>query len=61
MKPRLSDLIDAINKIIIDAERELGKRILVIIDDLDKMNLEMSEKLFYEHGAELTQPICKII
>jgi len=61
MKPRLSDLIDAINKIIIDAERELGKRILVIIDDLDKINLEMSERLFYERGAELTQPICKII
>jgi len=61
MKPRLSDLIDAINKIIIDAERELGKRILVIIDDLDKMNLEMSEELFYKHGVELTQPTCKII
>jgi len=61
MKPRLSDLIDAINKIIIDAERELGKKILVIIDDLDKMNLEMSEELFYKHGVELTQPICKII
>ena len=61
MKPRLSDLIDAINRIITDAERELGKKILVIIDDLDKMNLEMSEELFYKHGAELTQPICKII
>ncbi len=61
MKPRLSDLIDAINKIIIDAEKELGKKILVIIDDLDKVNLEKGEALFYKHGAELTQPICKII
>ena len=61
MKPRLSDLIDAINAIIADAERELGKKILVIIDDLDKMNLEMSEELFYKHGVELTQPTCKII
>ena len=61
MKPRLSDLIDAINKIIFDAEKELGKKILVIIDDLDKVNLEKGEELFYEHGAELTQPVCKII
>jgi len=61
MKPRLSDLIDAINKIIIDAEKELGKKILVIIDDLDKVNLEKGEELFYMHGAELTQPVCKII
>ena len=61
MKPRLSDLIDAINRIITDAERELGKKILVIIDDLDKVNLEKGEELFYMHGAELTQPVCKII
>jgi hypothetical protein len=61
MKPRLSDLIDAINKIIFDAEKELGKKILVIIDDLDKVNLEKGEELFYMHGAELTQPVCKII
>ena len=61
MTPRLSDLIDAINRIIIDAEKELGKKILVIIDDLDKVNLKKGEELFYEHGAELTQPVCKII
>ena len=61
MTPRLSDLIDAINKIIMDAEKELGKKILVIIDDLDKVNLEKGEELFYKHGAELTQPVCKII
>ena len=61
MTPRLSDLIDAINRIIIDAEKELGKKILVIIDDLDKVNLEKGEELFYKHGAELTQPFCKII
>ena len=54
MKPRLSDLIDAINRIIIDAEKELGKNILVIMDDLDKVNLEKGEELFYKHGAELT-------
>ncbi len=61
MTPRLSDLIDAINRIIFDAEKELGKKILVIIDDLDKVNLNKGEELFYMHGAELTQPTCKII
>lgn len=61
MTPRLSDLIDAINRILMDAEKELGKKILVIIDDLDKVNLEKGEELFYMHGAELTQPVCKII
>ena len=54
-------MIDAINRIIIDAEKELEKKILVIMDDLDKVNLEKGEELFYKHGAELTQPVCKII
>lgn len=61
IKPRMSDLIDAINKIIADAEEKLGKKLLVIIDDLDKVNLEKAEELFYGHGAELTQPLCKVI
>jgi len=43
MTPRLSDLIDAINRILMDAEKELGKKILVILDDLDKVNLEKGE------------------
>jgi len=61
IQPQLSDLIYAVNKIIIEAEEKLDKNILVIIDDLDKVNLEKGEELFYKHGAELTSPICRII
>jgi len=61
IQPQLSDLIYAVNKIITEAEEKLDKKILVIIDDLDKVNLEKGEELFYKHGAELTSPICKII
>lgn len=61
IQPQLSDLIYAVNKIITEAEEKLDKNILVIIDDLDKVNLEKGEELFYKHGAELTSPICRII
>ena len=61
IQPQLSDLIYAVNKIITEAEEKLNKNILVIIDDLDKVNLEKGEELFYVHGSELTSPICKII
>jgi hypothetical protein len=61
IQPQLSDLIYAVNKIIIEAEERLDKNILVIIDDLDKVNLQKGEELFYEHGTELTSPICRII
>ncbi|MHC1632035.1 MAG: P-loop NTPase fold protein [Methanotrichaceae archaeon] len=61
IQPRLRDLVNAVNRIIIEAEEKLHKDILVIIDDLDKLSLEKSENLLYMHGAELTQPLCKII
>jgi len=61
IQPQLSDLVYAVNKIITEAEEKLDKNILVIIDDLDKVNLEKGEELFYKHGAELTSPICRII
>lgn len=61
IQPQLSELVDAVNKIIYEAEENLGKNILVIIDDLDKVSLEKGEELFYGHGAELTSPDCRII
>lgn len=61
IQPQLSDLVHAVNNIIFEAEEKLDKKILVIIDDLDKVNLEKGEELFYKHGAELTSPICRII
>lgn len=61
IQPRLSDLIDAINRIIFEAEEKLDKSILVIIDDLDKLSLKKAEDLLYMHGSALVQPKCKII
>ena len=61
IEPRLSDLIDRMNRVIYDSESKLDKKILVVIDDLDKMDLEPAEKLFYGYGGVLTQPKCKII
>lgn len=61
IKPRLSDLIEKINSIIFNAEEKLNKKILVIIDDLDKLDLKTAEDLYYGYGSVLIQPECKII
>ncbi|PKP59055.1 MAG: hypothetical protein CVT89_01720 [Candidatus Altiarchaeales archaeon HGW-Altiarchaeales-2] len=66
LKPKLRDLIEKINNLIYAVEndkgfKKSGKKILVIVDDLDKLERENAEKLFYEHSYSLTQPGCSII
>ena len=61
IEPRLSDLISIINKMIFDIEDKLKKKILVIIDDLDKLNPGPAEELFYSYVRTLTAPLCHVI
>ena len=60
IEPRVSELINIINDTI--AEIELGgKQVLIIIDNLEKIDPTKALSLFYCHAAQLTQPLCKII
>ena len=63
IEPRISDLIENINRIIFAAESDegLGKRILVVVDDLDKIAPKQAEELFFGYATALIQPACKII
>lgn len=61
IEPRLSDLIDKINLIIADIESNEKKKVLVLIDDLDKPNLEQAKEIFYNSQTAITQPICHIV
>ena len=61
VEPRLSELISLINKMIFLVEEELKKKIVVIIDDLDKLEAETAENLFFNHALTLTAPQCHII
>ena len=63
IEPRISDLIVNINKIIFVAESDegLGNRLLVVVDDLDKITPKQAEDLFFGHATALIQPACKIV
>jgi len=61
IEPRLSELIEKINLIVADIEGREGKSILVIIDDLDKPNLEQATEIFYNNQTAITQPVCHIV
>jgi GTPase SAR1 family protein len=60
IEPRVSELISLINDTIAEIEKN-DKQILVIIDNLEKIESDNALKLFYNHGTQLTQPMCKII
>jgi len=61
VKPRLSELVGIINLIIAEAELKIEKKILVIIEDLDKTDLKSAKEIFYERQTSLTLPNCNII
>ena len=61
IEPRLSDLIDKINLIIANIESNEKKKVLVLIDDLDKPRLKQAKEIFYNNQTAITQPICHIV
>ncbi len=66
LKPRLEELIEKINTMVYDVEgnsklKDSGKKILVIIDDLDKLDLKEAEELFFQNSNSLTLPKCSIV
>lgn len=59
-EPKISDLVQRINFIVAQIQATQGK-VLVIIDDLDKIDLGDVEKIFKNHIKALFQPAFRII
>jgi hypothetical protein len=62
-EPRVPELIVFINRIIraIETHPQGGKKVLLVIEDLDKPPVDVSMDLFLTKGPVLVQPDCKII
>lgn len=58
---RISDLIDKINEIQAYIETETKQKVLVIIDDLDKLDLGVTDTIFTKNIQPLLQPTFRII
>jgi len=62
IEPRLSELINIINDLVIaEVEKQTNRKVLVAIDDLDKPDLTIARQLFYERQSSLILPRCAII
>lgn len=58
----LSDLLERLNNLLDEIHQKAGKRILVIVDGLDKMyNLDQVRNLFLYGANALTEPRCRIL
>jgi energy-coupling factor transporter ATP-binding protein EcfA2 len=58
---KISDLVDRVNDIAAAIEAASGQEILVVIDDLDKLDLEIVERVYRNNISSLFQPQFRII
>ncbi|MDI6810852.1 MAG: hypothetical protein QMD80_04140 [archaeon] len=62
LEAKISDLIEKLNWLILEVESKSTKRIVVIVDDLDKLARgEQAENFFYKNYGLLIQPNCFVI
>ncbi|MDM8524379.1 hypothetical protein QUF80_13510 [Desulfococcaceae bacterium HSG8] len=65
LEPRVQDLIDILNRMAQDLKNKTGKRLLVVVDDLEKgesdSHKEMHTRLFQENYEVLVQPRFSVI
>lgn len=58
---RLSELQGLLGYLVEDVEQKIGRRVLVMVDDLDKIDLQRAHDVFYLYSSTLTAPRCSII
>lgn len=62
LEMQISDLIQRLNWLIVDVEDKTKKKLVVIVDDLDKLTrVEQAEEFFYKNYELLSQPSCFVI
>ncbi|MCP4106380.1 MAG: hypothetical protein GY749_12700 [Desulfobacteraceae bacterium] len=65
VEPKLSELIQNCNLFINEIKGKLSdinkKGLVIIIEDLDKLDIEKGEHIFYKHSSQLTQLHCHCI
>jgi energy-coupling factor transporter ATP-binding protein EcfA2 len=62
LETKISDLIQRLNWLMIEVESKTSKRVVVIVDDLDKLARgQQAEDFFYKNYVLLIQPNCFVI
>lgn len=61
IEPKVSELVTIINDVVAEIERKTDQQVLIIVDNLEKTDTDKAIEIFYIHGTQLAQPLCKII
>ncbi len=61
VEPQIQHILTQINLIVADIESESGKRLMVIVDDLDKIQRQEQAEAIFLQSRALHGPICRII
>ncbi len=56
-----SRLKELLNYFIEDVQAKVGRRVLVMVEDLDKADLAKAHEIFYRHSTTLMAPDCSVI
>lgn len=58
---RIGDLLEGIDTMSRDIEQKTNKKVLCIVEDLDKADLAEAKTIFYENGSSISSPELSII
>lgn len=58
---RLSELLDRMNDVLDEIARNARQRVLIMVEDIDKLDLATARDLFQDHAISLTTPRAHII
>lgn len=61
VRHRVSDLLEGLDTLARDIEALTQKRVLCIVEDLDKIDLGKAKEIFYNHGESISAPEVAII
>ena len=61
VRHRISDLLKGLDILAKDISEKTGKKVLCIVEDLDKIELDEAKKIFYDHGKSISAPELAII
>lgn len=61
VQTRLSDLLESVAFLAEEIKRVTGRKLLAIVEDLDKADLGTAKQLFYSHATSLLAPPLSII
>lgn len=58
---RVSELVAKMDRVVAEVQRNSGRRVLIIVEDIDKLDLEAAKTLFLRHAVSLNAPQAHII